>query len=367
MEQTSVVAERDKLKLVVHRIICERKIAVTENNEPIFADTPEATERRTFAPAEMVACPACSRSNAPTRENCLYCGAALPITKKNVPLPTAPSPESPSEKSFHVVAVPSEHFQVDETVVAEAASLLELTRNELNPLLGAKIAAPLCSKTTLAEVESVRERLHAVGIETVSIEDEQLNPDTTPNDLRGLELRGDSLTAVYRRASERVAASWEDISLIVVGRLHMITVEVEQKRNRKSSQVLNERELSTDEAVLDLYARNEPAGWRIRSGSFDFSCLGKDKAITAFENFAKLSGLLRERAVNARVDDSYNRLRSALNKVWPIEPGGDTTERRRSAKGRIEARITSSDNEAQFTRYSRMLQLIGNRQADGNE
>lgn len=339
-----------------------------ENNEPIFADTSEATERRAFAPAEMVACPACFRSNPPTRENCLYCGAALPFTETNFPLPLAtPAPESPTEKSFHVVGVPGLPFDVDAAALTEAAKLLELTNSELIPLLRAPTVAPLCTKTTLAEAETLRERLQALGIETVSIEEEHLNLDIAPNELRGLELRDDSLAAVCRRGAETVSASWVDISLIVLGRLHVITVEVEQKRNRKRSQVLNEREMSTDEAVLDLYVRDDPAGWRIRSGSFDFSCLGKAKAMTAFANFTTLSDLLRQRAVNARFDESYNRLRSALNKVWPTEPSGDKTERRRSAKGRIEAKITSSDNEAQFTRYSRMLWLVGTREAGDNE
>jgi hypothetical protein len=341
---------------------------VTENNEPTFSDTAEAPERRAFAATEMVACPACSRSNPPTRENCLYCGAALPITEKTVSKPLALSPqESQTKKTFHVVAVADRRFDVDETALTEAAKLLELTTSEVRPLLSATTAAPLCSTTTLADGETVRERLRALRIETVSIEDEQLHPDTAPSELRGLELRDDSLTATCRPGAKRVSANWEDIRLFVLGRLHVLTVEVEQKRNRKSSQILEERELSTDEAVLDLYVRDDPAGWRIRSGSFDFSCLGKEKAMTAFENFAKLSSGLRERASNARFDDSYNRLRSALNKVWPVEQGRDKTERRRSAKGRIEAKITSSDNEAQFTRYSRMLRLIATPEAEDNE
>jgi hypothetical protein len=337
---------------------------VTENNEPIFPETSEATERRAFAPAELVHCPACLRSNAPTRGNCLYCGAALAVTEKNTPLALTPSPqESPTEKSFHVVAVAGLSFEVDASSVTEAAKLLELTNNEFVSLFNAANAAPLFSTTTLAQAETVRERLQALGIETISIE-EQMHPETGPSELRGLVLRDDSITAVCRHGAERVSTSWEDIQLIVLGRLHVTTVEVEQKRNRKRSQVLDEREMATDEAVLDLYVRDDPAGWRIRSGSFDFSCLGKDKAMTAFENFAKLSSLLRERAVNARFDDSYKRLRSALNKVWPIEPGRDKTERRRSTKGRIEAKITSSDNQAQFTRYSRLLRLVGAREAD---
>jgi hypothetical protein len=86
--------------------------------------------------------------------------------------------------------------------------------------------------------------------------------------------------------------------------------------------------------------------------------LGEDKAITAFENFAALVEVLRRRAGNAEFDDSFLRLRSVLNKVWPVEEGCVRTENRRTAMRRYEARVVNSDNEAQVTRYSRLVNFL---------
>ena len=99
-------------------------------------------------------------------------------------------------------------------------------------------------------------------------------------------------------------------------------------------------------------------GWRIRAGSFDFSCLGAEKKPVAFENFRALADVLRRNAAHAVYDDSYVRIRVALNKVWPLEARAGATERRRTLTREINATATISDNELQFTRYSRLLRLL---------
>ncbi|MFZ0750698.1 MAG: hypothetical protein WAM70_15145, partial [Pyrinomonadaceae bacterium] len=159
------------------------------------------------------------------------------------------------------------------------------------------------------------------------------------------------------RTGEKASVPWNDVVLIVLGRLYFMTTEVEQKRG-KSKQVLDERQLTSDEAVLDIYCRADETGWRIRAGSFDFSCLGAEKKPVAFENFRALAEVLRRNAPHAVYDDSYVRLRVALNKVWPLESRANATERRRTLTREIDATATISDNENQFTRYARMLRLL---------
>jgi hypothetical protein len=95
--------------------------------------------------------------------------------------------------------------------------------------------------------------------------------------------------------------------------------------------------------------------------NFDFSCLGKEKSITAFQNFAVLTNLLRARAVNAMFDEAYNRSRSILAKMWPAEEPENRTERRRDFHASV--RTTTSDNLSQFTRYSRLRRLLKQRDA----
>ena len=62
---------------------------------------------RGFAPGEMVACEACVRANPPTRMNCLYCGAVLPVGEAGQDLrrPTLRALEA-WEQGFNVVLVP---------------------------------------------------------------------------------------------------------------------------------------------------------------------------------------------------------------------------------------------------------------------
>jgi hypothetical protein len=145
--------------------------------------------------------------------------------------------------------------------------------------------------------------------------------------------------------------------LIALGRLYFTTTEVEQTPD-KSKQVLDERQLTSDEAVLDLYSRADETGWRIRAGSFDFSCLGAEKKLIAFENFRALVDVLRRNSDYAVCDDDYVRMRVALNKVWPLAARVGETERRRTLTGEINATATVSDNELQFTRYSRLLRFF---------
>lgn len=320
-------------------------------------------KKRVFSASEMVGCSRCSRANPPTRASCLYCGTALETTESNIQAQEAPASESRIEKAFHVVAL---RAQVDEAILAKATTLSDLKPAELNLILRSAKGAPIYSAADSARAEMVSTRLRDLGIETITISDEQLDLASASKDLRALEFAGDSLSGFVRRGGARLSASWAEVTLIVLGRLHVTTVEIEQKTKRGRSRLLNELELSADESVLDIYVRNEPAAWRIRSGSFDFSCLGDRKAITAFENFRALIELLRQRAGHADFDDSHVRVKSVLAKIWPAEEQARTRERRRTAIRTFEASATSSDNEAQFNRYSRLLSVLKKRELGDN-
>lgn len=324
----------------------------------------DAKERRAFAASEMVECSGCSRANPPTRAGCLYCGTPLEPTERNIraQIPAALS-EPESQKFFHLIALPSD---VDEAVLPQATTLLDLTTTELDGILKSAKGAPIYSSADSDRAEMVSTRLRDLGIQTITISDEQLDLANASRDLRTLEFTDDLLVGVCRRGDARVSAPWADVTLIMRGRLQVKTVEIEQKTKRGRSRVLNELELKADEAVIDIYVRNDPASWRIKSRSFDFSCLGDRKAITAFENFRALTDLLRQRAGKADLDDSYIRLRSVLAKIWPDEEQAARTERRRNAARGFEAKITSSDNEAQFNRYSRLLSVLRRRELGDN-
>jgi hypothetical protein len=267
---------------------------------------------------------------------------------------TATASEKGAEGVVNVVAVPARSDGSE--VSAETARLLNLAPPELNSLLSARVA-PLYATTATEQAQAISDKLRSLGVEPLTISDAQLNLAEPPKQIGALAMNNDALTGSVRRAGERVSVPWSDVVLIVLGRLYFTTIEVEQKRD-KSKQVLDERQLTSDEAVLDIYSRADETGWRIRAGRFDFSCLGAEKKPVAFQNFRALADVLRRNGPHAVCDDSYVRIRVALNKVWPLEPRAGATERRRTLAGTIDATATVIDNELQFTRYSRLLRLF---------
>ena len=339
----------------------------TDNETPSSDSVPN--DRRAFTASELIQCSGCSRANPPTRSNCLYCGVALESSNANSLIPPTPStPEAlpllPSVFKSEAERASLSHVVILDPDLARAsltdlATMSGLTTAELEALLSfSSKEAPLCSAADPASAELLSDGLRGCGIETVVVADEQLDLANPPKDLRALELTDDFLIGMGRRGQTEEPVTWDNIILIVAGRRHRTTVEVEEKRSGGRSRQLDERELSTDEALLDIYVQNDRAGWRIHGNSFDFSCLGNQKSITAFENFASLTTMLRERAGKADFDDSYNRLRSILAKIWPVEERAGLTERRRAGARAFHATITSSDNLEEFTRYSRLRRFL---------
>jgi hypothetical protein len=267
---------------------------------------------------------------------------------------TGTVPEKEAEDVVHVVVVSARSDARE--VSAELAQSLNLAPSELSSLLSGRVA-PLYATTATKQAQAISDKLQSAGIDSVTISDEQLNLKTPPKQIAALAMENDAVTASVRRTGERVSVPWNDVVLIVLGRLYFTTTEVEQKRN-KSKQVLDERQLTSDEAVFDIYSRNDETGWRIRAGSFDFSCLGAEKKPIAFENVRALVDLLRRNAAHAVCDDGYVRMRVALNKVWPLEARAGSNERRRTLTRDVNATATISDNELQFTRYSRLLRFL---------
>ena len=251
--------------------------------------------------------------------------------------------------------------------LAEAASLLRLKVPELNRIVGAGQPVPLTRLPTQEEATLVENKLRSFGIESVTVPNEALRLEVAARKIRGLEVANDSLTASTVGSGEELSARWEEVLLIISGRLVMNRIEVEERKRRGRKQMVDSRQLSADESVLDLYSASDEAGWRINANSFDFSCLGSMKSVTSFENFTALINLLRERATMAQFDESYLQARPALATVWPLEQQTRKGDWRRSGAGKFDlATVTTTDNETQFTRYSRLRHQLRLRDlADG--
>ena len=339
-----------------------------------------------FARAEMAACEACRRPNPPTRMSCLYCGAPLPESRETEALrrPALRRPEA-WEPGFNIVLVPGgaardadgpaggfDGARVSADALEEGASLLRLEPQFLSDALAARRALPLALAASREEAAFVGRRLAALGFAVEVVPDELLaGDDSTPARARKLWFDADALTARTGVAGETQTAAWEDVLLIVRGRLFSKRVEVEERRTRfgAESKVADERELFEDEGVLDLFARardGSDAHWRVTSDNFDYSPLGPRKSLLARDNFETLTGLLRERAPRAGYDEDYARLRRLLAPAWPPDERREAAGLRRVRPGKfnVEA-VTRVGNETQFTRYARLLYQLELRRREG--
>ena len=338
---------------------------------PSVFDPVSDAGNRSFKPAEMITCDVCLRANPPTRSNCLYCAATLPVTGKVNNAQQAPSPAgeiiAPAmvKSGFYLVLTQNQNRVPAESSLAETAALLELKTAEVEIAFGPGGPVPLARVETIAQATTLADRLVALGIGVGIFIEDTLNLDLPIKTIRALEFRNDGLAAMLMRG-EGISIEWVDLSLIVNGRFVVKRVEVEERQRRGSPKLLDSRELFSDEPVMNLYTRSDEIGFRIRSNSFDFSCLGDQKSVTAFENFTKLMTLLCARAPGVEVDDSYRTLRAVLGRIWPLEPQTKRSGWRRRGAGKVEvSTVTTIDNETQFNSYSRLRQQVKLRELKG--
>jgi hypothetical protein len=280
--------------------------------------------------------------------------------------PTGPAEES--EVGYNNILLPNENFDLAGGALVEAASLLGLGVSELENLFAAGQPLPLVHTKTSEAATRVENELKALGLDTVTVAEQDLYHQVPPKKIRAFELRDESLVAAPAGGGGKLSARWEEFVLLVMGRLIMNRVEVEEPKSRRNKQKIERRELSSDEAVFDLYTSARDGGWRIAAASFDFSSLGEAKGSLAVENFVRLAEELRRRSSNLVSDDSYIGMRRILSRVWPIESRKGSQGWRRAGAGKYSlTTATVSDNDAQFTRYSRLLLYLRQRESQSSQ
>ncbi|HKS28422.1 MAG TPA: hypothetical protein VJS44_11405 [Pyrinomonadaceae bacterium] len=329
---------------------------MSEEHENFLAEPEEARveDTRPFSHTEMVTCETCLRANPPTRPNCLYCGVRLPQSASNSSRrPVIRQPEN-WEEGYNVVLI--ERGSAPLELLSEVAGLLRLERAEAARILEASEPLPLARVDSPEEARLLEERLRAMGLSILVISDSDLMmKEESRRRVRGFDFEEEGIVAYAAGSQEVWRAAWSDFVLLILGRLVTRRVEVEERRKRGGSEVIEAREMTGDVLLFDLYTEERAGGWRVASDQFDFSCLGSSKALIASQNFASLVETLRERAPRLIVDDSYNRLRQALAPVWPPEERTESRGLRRERPGRFNTEaVMTSDNETQFTRYSRL-------------
>ena len=202
---------------------------------------PESPAAQPFAPEQMVRCEECLRANPPTRVNCLYCGAVLPLDESTVKLQKpALRPLEKWERGYNNILLPpaaNPAAQLNEAQLAEAADLLRLTTEELSRILASAMPLPLARAATHDEASLVQRRLGAVGINTMIASDAELGLDeSAPFRVRAIEIDDSGIHAFQSPEALPVQIPWTDLVLLVVGRLIVKRVELKEQKEiaRKS-------------------------------------------------------------------------------------------------------------------------------------
>ena len=328
-----------------------------ENIRLPFDGPIEPSEPQGFAPDQMIRCDECLRANPPTRVACLYCSAPLPMTEEALRLrkPVLRPPEK-HQTAYNNVLLPVDNELSDE-VVSQAAELLKLSGENLSRVIAARVPLPVACTASREEAELVLNRLREFGLQTIVLSDDELGAtEGTVKRIKSMEVDDDYALLQQAGTRDNVEIRWHDIVLIVTGRLFVKRVELQERKSRRpENEIVQSSEFSSDEAVIDFYTSTCTQTWRVNANGFDFSCLGDRKALIANENISRLQQFLSERAPNAKVDDSYKRLRPALDLVWTSQQETQSSGWRRERPGRLSVGLaTINSNESQFTRYSRL-------------
>lgn len=329
---------------------------------PENADTPSParrpfdpeiqTEDIAFAPQELVTCE-CGRQNAPNRLNCLYCGSELTVDINKVGAAQAKlRPLEMWERGYNVVLKGVDG--TDAVNVASVVSLLSMDADYLRSMIDMGVPLPLVRVESATEAAVVARELHKVGVMTITVSDDDLAPDKPPTRLSGIGFGPVLISLRAFNTGEVIEIPSGDLSLLVLGVIATGKVEAVEKKRRGKTEVLDEAATMSDEAVLDIYARGFPFGFRVNLSGFDFSCLSQEKELLAAANLTKLINALRLHAPDAIYIDNYHKVRHRLNSVWELDTKRSPTGLHRSFTRGERGSVTESNNVDQFTRYSRL-------------
>lgn len=325
--------------------------------EQWLKETRAEMEIKSFRPDEMIACPQCARTSPPTRLKCFYCGAELPLDEKRSPENIKPSLRRLEdwEKGFNAVILPSEN-NFDEAKLKDLAELARLEAADLREISTVRESVlPLARVETANEAEIVRRRAAGAGLECAVVADEDLQPEIAPRRLRRVDFQAEALVLTLFNADEIVRIRPEDLKLVVTGAVFERRIEATEQRRKKATKTLETTETGADEMLIDVYAGDDPIGYRIVSTGFDFSGLEREMGMLARENMRRLAEKLRAFAPPAKFVENYLQIREILGKVWEVAEKKDSRGLQRKAFGRFNLEnVTTINNLAQFTKFSRL-------------
>jgi hypothetical protein len=329
------------------------------NNNPTDEDflknLPLQSEEIGFKPDEMLVCEKCARANPPNRVKCMYCGAELEISAEQA-AKIKPGLRKLElwEQGFNLIYLPNDE-QIPIDTIRRIAQLTGREKEFLEKIFDARKPLPLVRCETAKEAEILQNRLTEAGLKTSIVADEALAAETLPKRLRGVEFRDNYILLTIFNTGKVEIINLEDLRLIVSGAIFQKAVEATEARKKGTTQILDASETASDEALIDIYTREDSNGYRILTKGFDFSCLGAEKGILARDNIKKLAAKLQTLAPQARLIEDYLSVRSILGEVWEVEQRKDSQGLSRQRFGKFDlSSVSSSNNSQQFTKYSRL-------------
>jgi hypothetical protein len=329
-----------------------------DNDNKWLNELPLKSEEIGFTPEQMTACPGCGRQNPPTRASCFYCSFKLEVPEEfaarvKLNLRTLEN----WEKGFNVVMLPVENE--NEGAADELSKLLSIEKGAFLQMIRSHKPLPIARVESGNEAEAVIRAFSLHGLECRTVSDVDLDHEKPTARLRWLEFGDGSIILQPFNSVAEVKVSAANLDLIVTGEIFASRIETSEKRKKRKTTTTNESQTSSDEKVIDLYSKDNSVGWRIRSHGFDFSCLGGEKSLLVGENMAKLAAKLKADLPHARFVEDYRQIRELLDHVWAIQFTKDSLGIRRSVfRGNTFGTVVSSDNQIQFTKYSRLQRRL---------
>ena len=127
-----------------------------------------------FSSEQMIRCEECLRANPPTRVNCLYCLASLPLTESTAKLrkPILKQPEK-HELGYNTIVLCDKQTQPT-NLLEDSAKLLKLSVESCERIVNAAIPLPIARTASRDEAELVSERLAELGLSTMTLADNVL-------------------------------------------------------------------------------------------------------------------------------------------------------------------------------------------------
>ena len=315
---------------------------------------PIRSEQVGFSVDELITCGKCAKTNPPNRLSCFYCGETLELPSEIAAgIRFRPSELEDWEPGVNIVVIDGLSGVDPQAIVSAFAMDADLTTSlpTIEPPLPLFRVRP-------EEAGEVEARLSQLGLGVARVDDISLAPARPPVRLKGMTFEDDSLTFDPFNSNESSRVGISDVALIVVGAIVTTTAESKLKKTRKESKEFDEHLSSSDHAVIDIYTNSDDLGFRILPHGFDFSCLGERKSLLAAENVKELVKTLRELVLNAVFDRSYSSKSAILDQVWPRTVANTSKGVERNWFGLQRAVGTTTSNEEQFTRYSRMRRKL---------